>query len=67
MYRKGLTGAGIALLVDAPASTVRQHLQVAVGANPRLREEHQAAQVTPAKRLPKPGLRNLDDDQERKP
>lgn len=61
MYRKGLTGAGIARLVGAPGSTVRYHLQVAVRANPRLREEHQAALVTPAKRLPKPGLRNLAD------
>lgn len=48
MYRKGLTGARIARLVDAPASTVRYHLQVAVRANPRVREEHQAALVITA-------------------
>ena len=61
MYRRGMTGAAIARLVDAPASTVRYHLQVAVRANAALREEHQAALVTPAKRLPKPGQRNLAD------
>jgi hypothetical protein len=51
----------VLVLVDAPASTVRYHLQVAVRADLGLREEHQASLVTSAKRPPKPGLRNLAD------
>lgn len=61
MYRRGITAARIAALVDAPSSTVRYHLQAAKKADPGLPAEHQAAQVAPAKRTPKLGLRNLAD------
>ncbi|WP_374102037.1 helicase associated domain-containing protein [Arthrobacter sp. ISL-5] len=43
MYRAGLTRAGIAELVRAPASTVGYHLRIAVGGDPGLRLAHEAA------------------------
>lgn len=61
MYRRGMTAARIAQLVDAPSSTVRYDLQVAKRAETGLLAERQAALVTPARRTPKPGLRNLTD------
>lgn len=61
MYRRGLSASRIAVLVDAPSSTVRYHLQAAKKADPGLLAEHQAAHVAPAKRTPKSGLRNLAD------
>lgn len=60
MYRKGLTAARIAKLVDAPASTVRYHLQIAKAADAGLMADHQAALVVP-RRTVKAGQRNLAD------
>jgi hypothetical protein len=61
MYRRGLSAAKIAVLVNTPASTVRYHLQVAKRSDTGLQAEHQAAMATPARRTPKKGLRNLAD------
>lgn len=61
MYRRGIPAARIAQLVDTPSSTVRYHLQIAKKSDPGLLAGHQAALVTPARRTPKPGLRNLSD------
>lgn len=61
MYRRGITAARIAVLVDVPASTVRYHLQASKRADPGLPAEHRAALAPTAKRTPKAGLRNLAD------
>lgn len=61
MYRRGISAARIAQLVDTPSSTVRYHLQIAKKSDTGLLADHQAALVTPARRTPNPGLRNLSD------
>lgn len=59
MYRNGIPASKIAAITRAAETTVRYHLQSAVRADPRLREEHKAALAAPAPRLTSPGLRNL--------
>jgi hypothetical protein len=61
VYRRGITAARIAVLVNGPASTVRYHLQAAKSADPGLPAEHQPALATSTRRTPKAGLRNLAD------
>lgn len=61
MYRKGLPASKIATITRAAETTVRYHLQLAVQADPRLRDEHQAALAAPAPRITQAGLRNLAD------
>lgn len=58
MYRRGLTSAKFSEVVRAPVTTVRYHLRLARMADPRLLEEHHAAQK-PARKVVQVGQANL--------
>ncbi|UKA73400.1 helicase associated domain-containing protein [Arthrobacter sp. FW306-06-A] len=59
-YRQGTPTSTIAAAAGVAETTVRYHLQIAVKADPGIRDEHKAAQP-PARRKSEAGLWNLAD------
>ena len=61
MYRDGLPASGIAELAGAAETTVRGHLQMAIGSDPSIHEEHLKAAALSGTGQDSPALRSLEE------